>query len=392
MIALEDAWERLLSSIDVLEPEQVAVDDAGGRYLREPLLARRTQPYADLSAMDGFAASGEGPWALIGEARAGHAFGESLRPGQAVAISTGAALPEGADRIVVKEDATIVQDRLHADPLPTPCRHIRYRGLDFREGDTLIAKGARIAAPHIALARTAGVAKMQVTRRPRVAILECGDELHADPSRCPPDGLPASNGAMTARMIGALGGEVTARALVPDSLDAVVDALDKARDADLLLTSGGASVGDHDLIKPALERAGFTLDFWRVAIRPGKPLIVARRGAQLMLGLPGNPVSAFVTAFLFALPALRRMAGASDALPRAVPLPLRGELAPGGARREFLRGRLTAEGVVPIAERDSSALAALALADLLIDRPIDAPPQGDGALLPCYLVENGAIA
>ncbi|NCP22675.1 MAG: molybdopterin molybdotransferase MoeA [Erythrobacter sp.] len=392
VITLDEAWDRLLSSIAPLEAEQVPVDDSGGRYLREPVVARRTQPYADLSAMDGFAASGEGPWSLIGEARAGHAFDRALGSGQAVAISTGAALPEGADRIVVKEDASLAQSILQADPPPIPGRHIRRRGFDFDTGDTLLAAGTRMEAPHIALARTAGVGTVSVTRRPRVAILECGDELHADPMDCPPDGLPASNGAMTARMVSALGAEVSSRVLVPDRLEAVVDALNAASHAELLLTSGGASVGEHDLIKPALERAGFTLDFWRVAIRPGKPLIVARRGTQLMLGLPGNPVSTFVTAFLFALPALRRMAGADSPLPQPIRLPLAGRLAAGGARREFLRARLSPEGVVPIEERDSSALAALAQTDVLIDRPIGAPAEAEGSLVPCYLLENGAIA
>ena len=392
MITLDEAWDRLLSSIAPLELEQVPVDDSGGRYLREPVVARRTQPYADLSAMDGFAAAGEGPWSLIGEARAGHAFDRALSPGQAVAISTGAALPEGADRIVVKEDASVAQSVLQADPPPTPGRHIRRRGFDFDTGDTLLAAGTRMEAPHIALARTAGVGTVNVTRRLRVAILECGDELHADPMKCAPDGLPASNGAMTARMVSTLGAEVSSRVLVPDRLEAVTDALNAASHADLLLTSGGASVGEHDLIKPALERAGFTLDFWRVAIRPGKPLIVARRGTQLMLGLPGNPVSTFVTAFLFALPALRRMAGADSPLPQPIRLPLAGRLDAGGTRREFLRARLSSEGVVPIEERDSSALAALAQADVLIDRPIDAPAEAEGALVPSYLLENGAIA
>lgn len=392
MITLDEAWDRLLSSIAPLEAEQVPVDESGGRYLREPLVARRTQPYADLSAMDGFAASGEGPWSVIGEARAGHAFHGALGPGQAVAISTGAALPERADRIVVKEDARVAGTVLHADPPPTPGRHIRRRGFDFETGDTLLTAGTRMAAPHIALARTAGIGTVAVTRRPRVAILEGGDELHADPMNCPPDGLPASNGAMTARMVGSVGAEVTSRVLVRDRVEAVMDALDAAKNADLILTSGGASVGDHDLIKPALERAGFTLDFWRVAIRPGKPLIVARRGAQLMLGLPGNPVSTFVTAFLFALPALRRMAGAQRSLAQPISLPLAGVLPAGGTRREFLRARLSPEGVVPIEERDSSALAALAQADVVIDRPIGAPCEGEGALVPCYLLENGAIA
>ncbi|MCH2487634.1 MAG: molybdopterin molybdotransferase MoeA [Erythrobacter sp.] len=392
MITLDEAWARLLDSIEPLDAETIAVVSAGGRYLREPLTARRTQPYADLSAMDGFAASGAGPWSLIGEARAGHAFAGTLDTGEAVAISTGAALPEGADRIVVKENASVAGDTLSADPAPEPGRHIRRRGLDFCEGDALITAGMRMAAPQIALARTAGIGTFVATRRPRVAILECGDELYADPTACPPDGLPASNGAMTAHMVGNVGADIVHRALVPDRLDALAEALDASRDADLVLTSGGASVGEHDLIKPALERAGFTLDFWRVAIRPGKPLIVARRGRQLMLGLPGNPVSTFVTAFLFALPSLRRMAGAAETLPRTVDLRLEGELPAGGSRREFQRAQLGPGGVVPIAERDSSALAALAEADVLIDRPIDAPPATAGTFVPCYLLENGAIA
>lgn len=392
MITLDEAWKRLLGSIEPLDGEDIPVDAAGGRYLREPLRARRTQPYADLSAMDGFAAHGSGPWALIGESRAGHAFSGVLEPHQAVAISTGAALPDGADRIVPVEDARVDGGRLSADPAPEPGRHIRRRGLDFLEGDTLIPAGSRITAPRIALARAAGHGRIGVTRRPRVAILECGDELVADPAACPPDGLPASNGAMLARMAQGAGAEVVRQALVPDRIETLVEAIEGAREADLLVTSGGASVGEHDLVKPGLERLGYTLDFWRVAIRPGKPLIVARRGRQTMLGLPGNPVSSYVTAFLLALSALRRMAGAAEPLPRATMLPLARDLPTGGTRREFLRASLGVHGVEPITERDSSALAALARAELLIDRPIDAPAAAAGTPVPCYWLENGANA
>src|SRR5690606_11785983 len=199
-------------------------------------------------------------------------------------------------------------------------RHIRRAGFDFRSGDTLLGAGVRIGPAQIALAIGGGRGELAVHALPSVAVLDSGDELAADFDRCAPHQIPASNGAMLAAMVGPYAGTVRRMGPVPDSLDALLDALRQTGDANVVVTSGGASVGDHDLLRPALEAWGATIDFWRVAMKPGKPLLVARRGQQWIVGLPGNPVSSYVTGFLFLLPLLRKLAGAADPLPHTIPL------------------------------------------------------------------------
>lgn len=391
MISLEDAWEQLLALARPLGAETLPVDETAGRYLAADLRARRTQPAADLSVMDGFAVAGPGSWRIVGESRAGTPFGSPLARGDAVRISTGAACPAGTEGIVVIEDATVAGDRLTASP-PEPGRWIRRRGFDFVDGGPLLHKGTPIGPAQLALARMAGYGALDVARQPRVAIVECGDELVPDPENCPPDRLPASNGAMVAVMARGAGATVDRLGPLPDDRAALAAAFDQAGDADVLLTTAGASVGEHDHVRGALADAGWDLAFWRVAIRPGKPLLVATRGPQIALGLPGNPNSSFVTAFLFLLPLLRAMQGATRSLPTATALPLAGPLPAGEDRREFRRARFVDDRAEPLPERDSSALATLAAADLLIDRPIGAPAAGLGESVPCYWIGIGAIA
>lgn len=391
-IPLEEAWTRLLAMIAPLESETVAVDDAIARVLAEPLIARRTQPWADLSAMDGFACAGEGPWRIVGESRAGQAFDDVMTSGEAVRISTGAAVPQGADRILVVEEALLEGDNLAATEAPQAGRHIRRRGFDFAAGDMLMEAGQRIAPAGLALARASGNGTLAVRRAPEVALIECGDELVADPQDCPEDRLPASNGAMLGAMAGRAGATIRRIGPVADRKDALRAAFEAATGSDLVVTMGGASVGEHDLVRPVLKELGADLAFWRVAIRPGKPLLVARWGGTLILGLPGNPVSSFVTGELFMLPAIRALSGEKAPLPVPVSIPLRGSLPRGGPRREFVRARLVNGGACPIEERDSSALQALAQADLLIDRPVDAQEVKAGTPVPCYWIGNGGNA
>jgi molybdopterin molybdotransferase len=391
-LPLEEAQARLLALAAPLTAEQVPVVAAGGRYLAEPLLARRTQPAADLSAMDGYALTGSGPWRMIGESRAGHPFPGALRDSEAIRISTGALMPSGADTVLIQENAQRNGASLVAIEAPLAGRHIRRAGFDFRAGDTVLDAGARLDPAAIALALSAGHAEVAAHRLPTIAVIDSGDELVADPRDCAPHQIPASNGAMLAAMVGGLASEVQRLGPVVDDLAALVTALDHASNADVIVTTGGASVGDHDLIRPALETAGATLGFWRVAIRPGKPLLVATRRKQIILGLPGNPVSGFVTAWLFLLPMLRALAGSRQPLPVAVPLPCATDLPPGGERREFLRARWDGAALHPVAERDSSALAALAGANALIDRPPHADGTKAGTPVPAYLLGNGAIA
>ena len=397
LLALEEAQARLLALAEPLPAEKLPLGDASGRYLAEPLLARRTQPAADLSAMDGYAlraADLPGPWRVVGESAAGHPFAGSVGAGEAVRIATGALIPAGADMVLMQEDATREGDalRLTGTPPAPPHKHIRRRGLDFAEGAALLPAGTRLGPGQLALAVAAGHGILSVRRPARLAIIDSGDELAADPAACAAHQVPASNGVMLAALAASEPCEVRRIGPVPDDLGALSDALSRAGDADVIVTSGGASVGDRDLIRPALAEWGAELDFWKVAIKPGKPVMVARKGTQLVVGLPGNPVSSLVTAYLFLLPLLRALGGSNAPLPRTVAAVLAEPLPAGGERREFLRACWDAAGVHRQAVQDSGALASLAGSNVLIDRPAGAPPASVGDTVPVYLLENGGIA
>ena len=341
--------------------------------------------------MDGFAVSGPGPWDLIGEARAGHEFDAELCPGQAVRISTGARCPGKTDGIVIVEEGEVAGEALTASP-PRENKHIRRRGFDFSERALLLAAGLRLGPAQIALARSGGHGLVSVARRPRVAIIECGDELVANPETCPPDKLPSSNGAMVAAMVRTAGGDARVIGPLPDTRAILAEAIQAAGDADVIVTTAGASVGAHDHVRGALEDCGADIAFWRVAIRPGKPLMVARLGKRIVLGLPGNPASAYVTAFLFLLPFLRSLQGAVRSIPAAITLPVSASLPAGGDRREFLRSTFVDGWAQPLLQRDSSALTTLAQAELLIDRPAGTEEAPAGSMVPCYWLENGGLA
>lgn len=395
-LPLAEAQERLLAAAEPLPSERVTAEQAIGRCLAEPLVAARTQPAADLSAMDGYVVRADdpaGPWRVIGESAAGHPFAGELQAGEAIRISTGALMPAGDGAVLLQENADRSGDTLalngEGDPAP---RHIRRAGFDFRTGDALIEAGTRIGPAQLALALAAGRREVTVHRLPSLAILDSGDELAADPAACAPHQVPASNGAMLAAMAAPHAASVERLGPVPDRLDAMLAALGKASDVDVIVTSGGASVGDHDLVRPALEQWGAAIDFWRVAVRPGKPLLVARKGEQWIIGLPGNPVSSYVTALLFLLPLLRRLGGAARPLPRPVSLRLGAGMPAVGERTEFVRARIEAGSVVPLGEQDSSALAALSRAQALIERPAGAPAVEIGDPVFAYWLENGGIA
>ena len=397
-IPLAEAWDRLLGPALPLPVEQVPVDQAVGRHLAAAVLANRTQPAADLSAMDGYAIGARddaGPWQVVGESAAGHPFAGALQPGQAIRISTGALLPAGGALVLLQENARRSGDRLelNGEGVPSP-RHIRRTGFDFRTGQQVLPAGMHVGPPQMAVALSAGHGTLPVHRLPSVAIMDSGDELSADPASCALHQIPASNGAMLAAMAGPLASVVRRVGPVPDRAEALAAALARCSDVDVLVTSGGASVGDHDLIRPALEAWGAQIDFWRVAIKPGKPLMVARRGHQWIVGLPGNPVSSYVTAFLFLLPLLRRLAGAdvAAALPRPLPARLTAPVPATEGRQEFLRASLTFDEVTPLGEQDSSALATLARANALIARPAHSPALTTGEVVPVYLLRNGGIA
>lgn len=396
LLPLDEAQARLLAQVEPLAAEPLPLAEADGRTLFADLLARRTQPAADLSAMDGYAMRAEeqaGPWRLVGESAAGHPFDRALMPGEAIRISTGALMPPGPGVVLLQENARRDDGLVRVDGEDGPtARHIRRQGFDFAAGDTLLTAGTRLNPARIALALMAGESGVLVRRMPRVAIIDSGDELAADPAATLPHQIPASNGVMLAAMVAPYAAQVIRVGPVADRIDALVNAFEAAAQCEVLVTSGGASVGDHDLVRPALERWGATIDFWRIALRPGKPLMVARKDSRYIIGLPGNPVSSHVTAFLFVLPLLRALAGARQCLPQAVPLPLASPLPPVGSRTEFVRARLVDGTIAAIAERDSSALRALAQADVLIRRDIGAPAAPVGTTVAAYLLGNGGIA
>jgi molybdopterin molybdotransferase len=400
-LPLEEAQARLLALAAPLPIEHVDIEGAIGRYLAAPVGARRTQPASDLSAMDGYAmAAGDtaGPWRVIGESAAGHPFSGQVLPGNTARISTGAVLPQGAAAVILQEDVRRDGDSVTLTgeaPVPED-KHIRRCGLDFALGAQVLTPGLRIGPAQAALALSAGHSHLAVHRAPRVVVFDSGDELAADFERCAPHQIPASNGLMLAAMARAVGCDVERIGPVPDDMAALAAALEQAAQADVVVTSGGASVGDHDLVRPALEAWGAQIDFWRVAIKPGKPILVATRQPgerrQLILGLPGNPVSSHVTAYLFLLPLLRALMGAADPLPRRIRTTLAAPLRAGGSRREFLRAAWDGEGVTAHAIQDSGAIAPLAASNALIDRAERAPAQEAGASVIAYLLENGGNA
>ncbi len=396
LLSLEEAQARLLA----LAPSPPITFTGGPdpliRYLAEDLIARRTQPPADLSAMDGYAiGSDHGPWRLVGESRAGTPFEGSLEARQCTRISTGAHMPKGADRVLIQENTRVDGGRVHlaqGEEVPPPMRHVRPKGFDFSDGEVVLCKGTRMGPAQRALAIAAGYDAVPHRDTPWTAVLDSGDELARLASQAGPNQIPASNGAMIAAMLQPYVGLVEQLGPVPDDREALVEALDRA-DGYVLVTSGGASVGDHDLIRPALEEWGADIDFWKVAIKPGKPLMVATRecswGKQVIVGLPGNPVSSFVTCFLFVLPLVRAAMGDPDPLPKTSLLEAAEDLPAVGTRREFLRGVSDGRTVRLAASQDSSALRALAAANCLIDRPAEAPAVRAGNAVPVYNLQNG---
>ena len=373
LLPVTEAQARLLALATQLPHEDAPLPSSAHRYTAVDVAALRTQPAADLSAMDGYAirhADLPGPFRLIGESAAGRAFDGAVAPGEAVRIFTGAYMPPGADCVLVQEEATRDGDavRLTGEGPAQPGRNVRRKGLDFETGEVLIAAGERITPARIAVAAIAGHATLPVRRTVRVAIAATGDELVAAGSPIADGQLPESNGLMLAAMLGGLPIEIVDLGILPDRLDVLTAAFEGVR-ANVLVTTGGASVGDHDLVRPALEAAGGTLDFWRIALRPGKPMMAGRLGTSVILGLPGNPVSAFVTAELFLKPLVRHLAGARDPFPAMMHVPLGEDLAANDHRTDYLRAELRDGAAYASTIQDSSMLRTLARSTCLIVRP-----------------------
>ncbi|MGZ3233375.1 MAG: molybdopterin molybdotransferase MoeA, partial [Croceibacterium sp.] len=264
-LPLAEAQARLLAQVESLPAESIGAERAIGRYIATPLRAARTQPAADLSAMDGYAMRADdvtGPWRVVGESAAGHPFGGELAPGETIRISTGALMPAGEGVVLLQENAARDGETLALNGQGEPiARHIRRAGFDFRSGDEVLGAGIRIGPAQLALALAAGHAELTVHTLPSLAVLDSGDELAADPAACAAHQIPASNGAMLSAMAAPFAASIMRLGTVPDRLDAMLEALDKAAGMDVIVTSGGASVGDHDLVRPALEQWGAQIDF-----------------------------------------------------------------------------------------------------------------------------------
>ena len=377
MLTVEEAQRRVLSLGKPLGEEELAVADAARRYLAAPVAARRDQPPADNSAMDGYAirfADLPGPLDIIGESRAGSPFDGTIGASQAVAISTGALIPAGADTVLVREDAERDGDKVHltGEGPGEQGRHIRRAGGDFRSAETLLKAGDLLTPGALALAISAGIGSVIVGKRPSLVILSTGDELAEPGSDAAAEQIYNSNGPMLSAMVDRLCADIRMVHAVADSEEAVRAAIREAEDADVLITIGGASVGEHDHVKGSLIAEGSDIEFWKVAMKPGKPLLAGRKKRQVVLGLPGNPGSAFVTATLFLLPLLRHLGGAASPLPRTGSARLLGPIADGGKRTEFLRARLTQDGIMPLAKQSSGLVSSLAITDALIEWPVGA--------------------
>ncbi len=384
LLPVDDAQARVLALGRPAQGEPVPIADAIGRWATADVIARRTQPARPLSAMDGYAIRFDdlpGPFRVIGESAAGRAFHGRLADGEATRIFTGAAMPDGADCVLVQEEAIRDGDRLMlAGEGPVRGGNVRRAGLDFRTGDVLIAAGDRITPARAAVAAIGGHGSLPVGRRVRVAIAATGDELVPAGQPIGDDQLPETNCLMLAGLLADLPVDRIDLGILPDRMDVLVDAFRRV-DCDLLVTTGGASVGDHDLIRPALAEAGGALDFWRIALRPGKPMLAGRLGDAAVLGLPGNPVSAYITALLFVRPLVARMAGAADPLPRTIAATLAHPLPANGGRQDYLRATHTGGTVSTAAIQDSSMLRTLARSDCLIVRAPNAQTAeaGDSA-------------
>jgi molybdopterin molybdotransferase len=373
LLSVTEAQAWLLALAEPLPPEMVPLANARGRWTTTDIEALRSQPACDLSAMDGYAVRFidiPGPFGVIGTSAAGAAFEGVVNLGEAVRIYTGAVLPLGADTVILQED--VLRENAHITMLGEASSqagsHIRAVGSDFGEQHTIIPTGTKLSARHIALAALAGHAILPLPRLPRIAIVSSGSEL-VPPGACThSDQIPSSNAFMLQAMLSELPCEVKDVGIVPDDLATLSGVFSDLRDCDVIVSTGGASVGDHDLVKPAIEQAGGAIDFWKIAMRPGKPLISGKIGDAVFLGLPGNPVSAFVTATVFLLPLIRQLAGCPAPLPIFQTAALASPMPAVGPREDYARG-ITADGrVTPLSVQDSAATLGLSLANCLIRR------------------------
>lgn len=394
LLPVAEALSRITGAMQPVAAETIALPDAPGRILAVPVVSRRTQPPFAMSAMDGYAvraadvAKTPTDLKLIGEAPAGNAFAGTVGPGEAVRIFTGGPVPQGADAIIIQENTERDGDRITILKGVSPGTYIRPEGLDFREGDSLLQAGKRLGARDIALAAAMNVPWLSVRRRPRIALLATGDELVRPGEPIGPQQIVTSNNLGLAGIIARAGGEAIDLGIAPDNREALAAMAAGARGADMLITLGGASVGDHDLVQSVLGEQGLVVDFWRIAMRPGKPLIFGRVGDTPMIGLPGNPVSALVCGLIFVQPAIAALLDDRGRLNARSQARLGCDLPQNDERQDYLRASLALAGdnhplagefiATPFERQDSSMLSSLARADCLVIRPPHAVPAKTG--------------
>jgi molybdopterin molybdotransferase len=393
LLLVADALARVLDGVEPLPREDALLVEAEGRVLAADVAALRTQPPADMSAMDGYAvraadvAQVPAALKLIGEVAAGRPFNGEVRAGEAARIFTGGVVPPGADTIVIQENTEAEGDRVTVKSPSAAGRHIRRSGLDFKQGQVLLPRGRRLSDRDVMLAAAMSHPTLPVHRRPKVAVLATGDELRPPGSTLGPGEIVYSNGYALMALARNEGALVTDLGIVPDKVEATVEAIRKARasEADVLVTTGGASVGDYDLVQRGLKAEGLEMSFWRVALRPGRPMMNGRLGAMHVLGLPGNPVSAYVCAYLFLVPLLRTLAGRSDVSPAPESAVLGVSLPENDERADYMRATLVpgpdgTRVATPVKIQDSSMMAALANADCLLVREPFAKAAPAGSL------------
>jgi molybdopterin molybdotransferase len=399
LMPVAEALARVLADAKSLPSENVPLRQALGRVLTADVKALRTQPPTDVSAMDGYAVRGADVGSapatlkLIGEVAAGHPFDGAVAAGQAARIFTGGVMPAGADTVVIQELTRRDGDQVVINKSVALGRNVRRQGIDFSEGAVLLRQGRRLSGRDVMLAAAMNYPLLPVHRRPRVAVLGTGDEL-LPPGSAPGIGeIVYSNGYALLAMAEGEGAEVLDLGIAPDRLNDIARAGRGARQwgADILVTSGGASVGEHDLVQRALAAEGLDLSFWRVALRPGRPMMHGRLGAMQVLGVPGNPVSSYVCAFLFLVPLIRRLAGRDDIERKRVPARLGCDLKANDEREDYMRATLTQgpDGPVatPLPDQDSSLMAPLSAASCLLIRAPHAPAAAAGS--PCVILKLG---
>ncbi len=388
-LSVNEALAQILEGAKPTASEAVGLLGATGRTLSEPLTSILTQPPFDASAMDGFAVRADDVQQLpatlkvIGEAAAGHPFAGTLQSGQTVRIFTGAPLPEGANSIVIQENTSLDGNHVTINEGTLDPGHLRPRGGDFSAGDVMIEAGTRLQPRHIALAAAMGHAELNVHRKPVVAVLATGDELVPPGTTPGPGQIVASNSYAIAAMLERAGADARLLGIAADTLESLHSHLDQAANADVLITIGGASVGDHDLVSPALQAAGFSLDFWKIAMRPGKPLMFAHKGPQRAIGLPGNPVSSIICTAIFILPLIASLSGRQPKSGELTQARLTQPLTKNGPRQHYMRAKLDTSTngepqVTPARSQDSSLLSVLAGSNTLIVREPHAPALNAG--------------